>query len=325
MTAPLRVEGMLVETPPHDAPAPARFPAPLPSGHRQGTGQHRGEPAPGTHTRPRRRTRPPAPPDPRMWVRRLRHDPAMGSRVVAVVLVVAVTAGVILTARAALGERGGLARTPPARPLDPTLTLVARAVRPLVDVYPAPGSPLVVETLRHPTPTGSPLVLLVEARLGDWVRVRLPTPPAGHTGWVPAAALRLSEHHFRITVDLEAHRLTLYDGGDTVLDVPVSVGYDVPPPGTVTYVSEVLALPDSAGTYGTHALALAGFANPPDAFFRGNGAVALHGSPAGAVVGADGARGSIGLRNRDVQRLVGLVPAGTPVEVSAEARPASSL
>jgi lipoprotein-anchoring transpeptidase ErfK/SrfK len=207
---------------------------------------------------------------------------------------------------------------PDARPavvVDPGVTSVARAVRPLIDVYAAADAPTPMLTLSHPTATGSPLVFVVDGSLGDWLRVRLPVSPPGRVGWVQAEHVDVTEHTMRIVVDLDERSLVVRDGDAVHLRVPIAVGpLDAPPRGT-TFVAEVLALANSRTAYGTHVLTLAGHPASADQYFRGRGAVAIHGTDDLEGVRDGRTRGSIALSNAAVARLADSVPAGTPVDV----------
>lgn len=220
-------------------------------------------------------------------------------------------------------REGAPGEAPPATAVDPNVVRVATARLPLVDVYDNPTRGTVLQTLEHPTPSGAPLVFLIEGTWEDWYRVRVPAPPAGTTGWVRAGVVDVDEHTVKITIDLRAHLLVARDDGDVVLRAPVAVGvHDRPQPG-VTFVADRVVL-DGSERHGKHALTLAGYANGDDALFRGSGLVAIHGVDDPLALGQTVSQGSIGLESADMGRLFDLAPLGTRVDVIADRADAGS-
>lgn len=210
---------------------------------------------------------------------------------------------------------GGLAEAQPATVIDPDLVRVATATMPLVDVYDRPDGGRALLTLENPSRGGGPVVFLVEGEWQSWYKVRVPAPPAGTTGWIRADVVEVAEHDVRITIDLDEHLLVARDGGEIVLRSPISVGrHDKPQPGT-TFVAGRVAFPTQNPGYGTHALALAGYGNGQETFFRGTGLVGLHGVTDPLDLGQTVGDGSIGLANEDAAALYELVPLGARVDI----------
>jgi lipoprotein-anchoring transpeptidase ErfK/SrfK len=165
-----------------------------------------------------------------------------------------------------------------------------------------------------------PLTMLVAEERPEWVQVHLPVRPNGTTGWVRAADVDLSTTDLRVEVRLAEHRLLLHRGDEVVLEVPVGVGRaEVPTPGGVYYVKELLEPPDPEGVYGSYAYGLSGYSPVLESFAGGAGVIGIHGTNQPESVGTDASHGCIRMRNEDVTRLVeefGL-PLGTPVEILA--------
>lgn len=233
--------------------------------------------------------------------------------------VLVLLAALVVRMRSAPGSETGAPRPGPAAvtELTPAEHQVARADLPLVDVFPSPDVPEADLTLEHPRPGGTPLVFLVVAEADGWLKVHVPAPPAGRTGWIRRSHVELTPVDVRIVVELDHHRLVVEEAGRVVMQAPISVGAgDAPRPGT-TFVTKRAVNEGRTVGYGSHTLLLAGYTNGPDALFRGSGLVAVHGVDDPLVLGQDVTRGSIGLANDDIARLFELAPPGTPVEVVA--------
>ncbi len=69
--------------------------------------------------------------------------------------------------------------------------------------------------------------------------------------------------------------------------------------------------------YGTFAYGLSGFSNVLKSFAGGSGVIGLHGTNDPSVIGQDVSAGCIRMRNEDIERLVPILPLGTPVEIVA--------
>jgi lipoprotein-anchoring transpeptidase ErfK/SrfK len=216
---------------------------------------------------------------------------------------------------------------PPAAPTSaatPAVSVVATALADAVDVFGAPGAGVAGRTVAArdvvSLPGEIPLTFLVAAQRDGWVQVHLPVRPNGSTGWVRGSDVVLSVTDLRIEVRLAEHRLLLHRGAEVVLDVPVGVGRsEVPTPGGVYYVKELLQPPDPGGTYGPYAYGLSGYSPVLHQFAGGQGVIGIHGTDRPESVGTDASHGCLRLRNEDVTRLVeefGL-PLGTPVEILA--------
>lgn len=245
-----------------------------------------------------------------------REHPLVTRRFIAAVMAVAAVA-VAVVALVVPNRSGeaGVAEAQPATVIDPDLVRVATATMPLVDVYDRPDGGHAILTLENPSRGGGPLVFLIEGEWQGWYKVQVPAPPAGTTGWVRADVVEVDEHHVRITIDLDEHLLVARDGGEIVLRAPISIGrHDKPQPGT-TFVTGRVAFPTRNPGYGTHALALAGYDNGQETFFRGTGLVGLHGVTDALDLGQTVMDGSIGLANEDAATLYELVPLGTRVDI----------
>lgn len=218
---------------------------------------------------------------------------------------------------------------PPRAPAAPRLagavtTTVAAAVDATLPVFAAPGVTSPSRTLDNPRPSGAPLVLLVTEDRGDWLQVLLPVRPNGSTGWIRRHDVRLSTHDYRMTVELAAHRITVFRGAEVVLRQPVAVGTsDAPTPGGLYYTVELVQPVDAAGRYdpggpyGPYAYGLSGFSDVLFEFAGGDGQFGIHGTNDPSTLGTDVSHGCIRMSNEGISALAAVLPLGVPVEVVA--------
>lgn len=213
---------------------------------------------------------------------------------------------------------------PDPTPEAPEPAVVATAHAQAVDVFADPADAEPVRTVEAAevvsVPDAIPLTFLVVEERDDWVHVHLPVRPNGSTGWVRADDVTLTTTDYRVEVRLAEHRLLLHRGAEVVLDVPVGIGReDVPTPGGVYYVKELLQPPTPGGPYGAYAYGLSGYSPVLEQFAGGAGVIGIHGTNDPASIGTDASHGCIRMHDADVTRLVeefGL-PLGTPVEIVA--------
>lgn len=207
---------------------------------------------------------------------------------------------------------------------DPAPAVVATAHAAEVDVWADPADPKPAQTIAAAdvvsVPDAIPLTFLVIEEQDDWAHVHLPVRPNGSTGWVRTTDVTLATTDYRLEVRLTEHRLLLHRGDEVVLDVPVGLGReDVPTPGGVYYVKELLQPPEPGGPYGAYAYGLSGYSPVLESFAGGEGVIGIHGTNEPDSVGVDSSHGCIRMHDEDVTRLVeefGL-PLGTPVEIVA--------
>ena len=202
-----------------------------------------------------------------------------------------------------------------ARPVGSTAT-IADATVSRVGLFSAPGDPEPGLTMKNPTSEGLPVVFLVMERQGDWVEVQLSRRPHQRTAWVKTSEVSLRQTPYRVVVDSGARRLTAYNGGSVVLQVPVGVGTGrTPTPSGYFFIDGIVRLSNASGPYGSHQLSVAAFSNVLTSFGGGNGQIAIHGTNQPALVGSPVSNGCIRMTNDDVSRLASMVPNGTPVEI----------
>jgi lipoprotein-anchoring transpeptidase ErfK/SrfK len=202
-----------------------------------------------------------------------------------------------------------------ARPVGSPAT-IADAKGPRIGLYSEPGDAEPGLVLKNPTAEGLPVVFLVMDRQGDWIEVQLSRRPHMRTAWVRAADVSLRQTPYKVVVDTGARRLTAYNGGSPILEVPVGIGTGrTPTPTGYFFIDGVVALSNASGPYGSHQLSVAAFSNVLTRFGGGNGQIAIHGTNQPALVGTPVSNGCIRMTNPDVARLASTVPNGTPVEI----------
>lgn len=215
------------------------------------------------------------------------------------------------------GAAGGSGIEAPAPTAAPSTVATARVPSVVVRGGPSTQSP---ETYRlaNPQPSGAKLVFLVEELRSGWARVQLPVRPNHTSGWVSTDDVDISEHRFRIEVDLTAHRLRAYDGSEVVLDTPAGVGRgETPTPVGRFYAKEIVRPSNPAGPYGPYAVGLSGYSDVLTDFAGGQGEIGIHGTNDPATLGTDVSHGCIRIGNDAVTFLAQNLPVGAPVEIRA--------
>lgn len=187
-------------------------------------------------------------------------------------------------------------------------------------VYASPNGPLTHE-LPNPDPTNynQPQVLLVEETQGtDWMKVSLPIPPNGQTGWVKSSQVTTQPNDYRVDIARGAHQLRVYKDDELQKTYPIAVGTaDTPTPGGVYFIKVLLKPPNPNGDYGPYAYGLSGYSSVLTNFDGGNGVIGMHGTDQPQVIGHDASHGCIRLRNADITDLVQRfdLKLGTPVRI----------
>jgi len=201
---------------------------------------------------------------------------------------------------------------------DPNRVIVAQAKGPNIDVYRAPTEAQPYLTMPNPNKDGAPLVFLVRERDISWLKVLLPLRPNGSTGWIHADQVDLASDFFRVVVELNAHRISVYDRGLLVHQEPIGVGRtETPTPGGEYYLAELLQPPNPNGPYGPYAYGLSGFSDVLHNFAGGEGVIGIHGNNDASVLGHDVSHGCIRMSNPGITKLVAVLPLGVPVTIQA--------
>jgi L,D-transpeptidase catalytic domain len=170
------------------------------------------------------------------------------------------------------------------------------------------------------TEFGSPQVLGVAARRGDWLGVVTTRRPNNRLAWVrrEAAGLKLRRTRWSLHADLSARTLTLRKGKRRVRRMKVAIGR----PGSETPTGRFAVTDRLSGSrfgsyYGCCILALSGHQpNTPPGWTGGN-RLAIHGTDAPSTIGAAASAGCLRAADADLRVLMRKVPLGTPVFIRA--------
>jgi L,D-transpeptidase catalytic domain len=166
------------------------------------------------------------------------------------------------------------------------------------------------------TEFGSPHVLGVAARRGDWLGVVTTSRPNNRLAWIrrEAAGLRLRRTRWSLHADLSARTLTLRKGTRRVHRMTVAVGRpDSETPTGRFAVTDKLSGSQFGPYYGCCILALSGHQpNTPPGWTGGN-RLAIHGTDAPSTIGAAASAGCLRAADADLRVLMRTVPLGAPV------------
>jgi hypothetical protein len=197
--------------------------------------------------------------------------------------------------------------TPPAHKLA--------VVRGRVALSDRPGGPARLR-VGSTTEFGSPKVLGVATRRGDWLGVVTTERPNNRLAWVRrgSRSLRLRRTRWSLHADLSARTLVLRKAGRRVMRIVVAVGR----PGSETptgrfAVTDKLSGPRFGSYYGCCILALTGHQpNTPPGWTGGN-RLAIHGTNSPSSIGAAASAGCLRAADAPLRVLMRKVPLGTPV------------
>ena len=227
----------------------------------------------------------------------------------------AFTAPVAAPAKATVAPEAEATVTPDelTLPKSGTPTVEVRAGR-RVDLRSSPGGN-VVASLSDTTEFGSPTVLSVAERRGDWVGVPTQLLPNGELGWLELNEkdLRIDSIHLEIRIDLSEYSATLLRDGEVEREMTVGIGA----PGTDTPTGR-FSVTDEIQTglnpiYGCCVLALSATQpNLPPGWTGGN-RMAIHGTA--LPLGAANSTGCVRAAEDDLLALIESVPLGTPVVI----------
>lgn len=151
---------------------------------------------------------------------------------------------------------------------------------------------------------------------GQWLLVRLPGRPNGHTGWVNERRTTISVTAWHLVVDLARRTVTVYHAGRSVKVIKAVVGKPSTPTPTGDYfVEETIAL-KGTDVGAPFALALSARSTVLQDFEGGPGQIAMHGLlNVGGVPGTAVSHGCLRLDNASMIWLSGRIGPGTPVTI----------
>jgi lipoprotein-anchoring transpeptidase ErfK/SrfK len=163
---------------------------------------------------------------------------------------------------------------------------------------------------------------VLEARLGPdcrptWYRVQLPIRPNGADGWIRASSVRRYDVPFRILVDLSDRVITVYRGDDVLVRTPTAIGRpETPTPTGSYYVNQRLLASDPSGAFGPGGIGISAF-SPTLRNWAQGGPIGIHGTNQPESIGKVISNGCLRIDNVVLERLIHLLPDGTPVRIRA--------
>jgi hypothetical protein len=203
-------------------------------------------------------------------------------------------------------------------PPDPA-TLPGANLGPIPGPTPNVGSAQILGgwTFNNPTYFGNPLVFLVTAKQGDWLRVMVPTRPNQQEGWIRADKVDLSSHEWHAQINITNNNLKVWNGDELVADTGIIDGTpNTPTPlGTFYFNEKIERSPSSA--YGSWIFSTNAYSDALEVFDEGLPVFAVHGTNNPAQIGTDISNGCVRVPNEIIEMMAQQVPMGTPVQVVA--------
>ncbi len=178
-----------------------------------------------------------------------------------------------------------------------------------------PNGPIVHE-LGAETEFGAPQVLGVVRERGRWLEVTTPGLPNGHLAWVDRSSdsISLSRTQYSIHADLSRREVELRRGERVVRTLSAAVGRPGSPTPTGRFaVTDKLAGPKYSPYYGCCILALSATQPNTPVGWTGGNRIAIHGTNSPDTIGMAASAGCLRASDEDLEVLMDLVPAGTPV------------
>ncbi len=171
-------------------------------------------------------------------------------------------------------------------------------------------------TFTNPTPSGNARVFLVTDRVGEWVKVVLPTRPQ-HEGWVRRSDVVVSRHRWHVDIDVSDNVLRVWEGDRLELETLIVDGRaSTPTPLGRFYLNERVA--QSPGTfYAPWILSTNAFSDTLERFSGEVPIFALHGGGYENTIGSSISNGCIRIPPDVVERMGEILPMGTPIDVHA--------
>jgi hypothetical protein len=213
-----------------------------------------------------------------------------------------------------LPEQGGPLAAP--FPSDPKTTSCYSTayVRRATTIYSRPGGK---RRLKLPAATewGSPRVLSVVRRRGDWLAVLAPELRNGEVGWVETQRVsRIDCVRWSLHVDLSRRRVYVRQDGHTVRSFKVAIGSKRhPTPKGRFAVTDKLKVTDKGSPYGCCVLALTGHQNKLPQDWPGGDRLAVHATTDLSSIGKPVSLGCMRSNPATVRWLIKKVPLGSPI------------
>jgi hypothetical protein len=165
------------------------------------------------------------------------------------------------------------------------------------------------------TDWGSPRVLSVVERRGDWLAVLVPELDNGEVGWIRDDKVkRLSTVSWAIRADLAKREVIVERDGEVIKRMSIGIGRaDHPTPTGQFAVTDKLKVTDEGSPYGCCVLALTGHQTKLPEGWPGGDRLAIHATRDLSGLGQPVSLGCMRAHPDNVRWLMNAVPLGTPV------------
>ena len=214
-------------------------------------------------------------------------------------------------------ELGGPFEAPfPSEPQPITCFSIASSTG-KITLYEKPGGKRRI-TLSPRTEWGSPRILGVVRRRGDWVSVQAPELGNGEVAWMESNRARLDCVRWSMHVDLSRRRLSVQRDGNTVRRFEIAVGRKGnPTPKGRFSVTDKLRVTDPGSPYGCCVLALTGHQTHLPASWPGGDRLAVHATRELSSLGRAASLGCMRVTSTQARWLIKTIPLGAPLFVRA--------
>jgi hypothetical protein len=184
-------------------------------------------------------------------------------------------------------------------------------------LYKKPGGGARI-TLSSRTEWGSPRIMGVVRRRGDWISVQAPELENGEVAWLPAHRARIDCVHWAIRANLKKRRLYVQHNGSTVRRFVIAIGRpgNETPQGRFT-VTDKLRVTDAGSPYGCCVLALSGHQTHLPPSWPGGDRLAVHATTDLTSLGRAASLGCMRVTSAQARWLIKTIPLGTPLFVRA--------
>jgi hypothetical protein len=168
------------------------------------------------------------------------------------------------------------------------------------------------------TEWGSPRVLGVVRRRGDWISVQAPELANGEVAWMRANRARLDCVPWSMHADLSRRRLYVQRDGETVRRFEIAVGRKGnPTPRGRFSVTDKLRVTDPGSPYGCCVLALTGHQTRLPSSWPGGDRLAVHATRELSSLGHAASLGCLRVTSAQARWLIRTMPLGAPLFVKA--------
>lgn len=176
------------------------------------------------------------------------------------------------------------------------------------------------------TEWGTPRVLSVVERQGEWLAVLAPELENGEVGWIRESEVaRLGTVGWAIKADLTKRQIAVERDGKVIKTFSIGIGREDHPTPTGRFaVTDKLSVTDANSPYGCCVVALTGHQTKLPEGWPGGDRLAIHATNDVSGLGEAVSLGCMRTDPKDARWLMNSVPLGTPVFISESPPPEQS-